>query len=188
MSYEANVDLDAGAAVRVASASAAPASWFGQLVDGLNAIGSVVIGLVMLLMCVDVLMRNAVDRPIDGVAELVATSIIVIVFLQLPSTLRHGRMSRAELFIDPFLERKPRAGRRLRALYSLVGALSCAVIAYATWPAFERAWQDSEFWGVEGIFTFPTWPVRAVVILGSVLAAVQYLLFVVQDLAEAGHE
>ena len=182
MSYEANTDLDA------APAPAAPSSLFGWLVDGLNAAGSVVIGLVMLLMCADVLLRNLINHPLDGVAELVATSIVVIVFLQLPGTLRHGRMSRADLFIDPFIQRRPRAGKRLRALFSLAGVFACGVIAYATWPLLVRAWNDSEFFGVEGVFTFPTWPMRAVVLLGAVLAALQYVLLAKQDWRESTHD
>jgi TRAP-type mannitol/chloroaromatic compound transport system permease small subunit len=182
MSYEANTDLEA------APAPAAPSSLFGRLVDGLNAAGSVVIGLVMVLMCADVLLRNLINHPLDGVAELVATSIVVIVFLQLPATLRHGRMSRADLFIDPFIQRRPRAGKRLRALFSLAGIFACGVIAYATWPLLARAWDDSEFFGVEGVFTFPTWPMRAVVLLGAVLAALQYVLLTVQDWRESNHD
>jgi TRAP-type mannitol/chloroaromatic compound transport system permease small subunit len=184
LSYEANTDLEAAPA----PAPGAPNSLFGRLVDGLNAAGSVVIGLVMLLMCADVLLRNLANHPLDGVAELVATSIVVIVFLQLPATLRHGRMSRADLFIDPFIQRRPRAGKRLRALFSLAGIFACGVIAYATWPLLTRAWDDSEFFGVEGVFTFPTWPMRAVVLLGAVLAALQYLLLTVQDWREAAHD
>jgi len=182
VSYEASTDLDAPVA------SGLPPSAFGRLVDALNAVGSIVIGLVMLLMCADVLLRNLANRPIDGVAELVATSIIVIVFLQLPATLRHGRMSRADLFIDPYVQRRPRAGRGLRALFSLVGTAACALIAWASWPLLTRAWGDSEFWGVEGVFTFPTWPMRAVVVLGAALAAAQYLLLAWQDLKGAAHE
>lgn len=182
MSYEANTDLEA------APAPAAANSLFGRLVDGLNAAGSVVIAIVMLLMCADVLLRNLLNHPLDGVAELVATSIVVIVFLQLPGTLRHGRMSRADLFIDPFIQRRPRAGKRLRALFSLAGVFACGVIAYATWPLLARAWSDNEFFGVEGVFTFPTWPMRAVVLLGAVLAALQYVLLAKQDWRESGHE
>lgn len=181
MSYEANTDLES------APPPSAPDSWFGRLVDALNAAGSVPIGAVMLLMCADVLLRDLANRPIDGVAELVATSIVIIVFLQLPATLRHGRMSRADLFIDPYITRRPRAGKRLRALFSLAGVFACGVIAYATWKPLARAWTDQEYLGVEGVFTFPTWPMRAVVLLGAALAAVQYLLLVIQDLKESRH-
>ena len=182
MSYEANTDLES------APHSPAPDSAFGRLVDVLNAGGSVLIAAVMLLMCADVLLRNLANRPIDGVAELVATSIVIIVFLQLPATLRHGRMSRADLFIDPYILRRPRAGKRLRALFSLAGVFACAVIAYASWKPLVRAWTDSEYLGVEGVFTFPIWPMRVVVVLGAVLAAVQYLLLVMQDLKESAGE
>lgn len=164
-----------------AQTSPAPASAFGRLVDALNAIGSIVIGLVMLLMCTDVAMRNLANRPVDGVAELVATSIVVIVFLQLPATLRHGRLSRAELFIDPFVARRPAAGHALLALYALCGVFGCVVIAWSTWPLTVRAWEDGLFFGVEGVFTFPTWPMRAVVVLGSAVAALQFALLGWQD-------
>jgi TRAP-type mannitol/chloroaromatic compound transport system permease small subunit len=182
VSYEANTDLEA------APPSTLPSSPIGHLIDALNAVGSVVIAAVMVLMCADVLMRNLANRPIEGVAELVATSVIVIVFLQLPATLRHGRMSRADLFIDPFIQRRPIAGKKLRAVFSLAGVFACGVIAYATWPVLERAWSDDEFWGVAGVFTFPTWPMRAIVILGSALAALQYLLLTWQDWTATGHE
>ena len=180
MSYEANTNLEE------APPPTAPSSPFGHLVDGLNGLGSVVIGLVMLLMCADVLLRNALNKPIDGVAELVAASIIVIVFLQLPGTLRHGRMSRADLFLDPFMVRRPRAGLRLRALFSLFGVFACGVIAYATRPLLVKAWNNNEFIGIEGVFTFPTWPMALVVTLGGVLAAVQYALLAWHDLRDSG--
>jgi TRAP-type C4-dicarboxylate transport system permease small subunit len=183
MSYEANVDLES-----VVAHVHVPSSPFGWLVDALNAIGSLIIGLVMLLMCADVLMRNLANRPIDGVAELVATSIVVIVFLQLPATLRHGRMSRADLYLDPLLQRNPPAGRRLRALFSAAGIFACGVIGYATWPLLHKAWVDQEFWGIDGVFTFPTWPMRAVVLMGAALTAVQYLLLAIEDFYGAGHE
>jgi TRAP-type mannitol/chloroaromatic compound transport system permease small subunit len=179
MSYENTPELDA------APASTVPTSAFGRLVDGLNAGGSVLIAAVMLLMCTDVLMRNIANRPIDGVAEMVAMSIVVIVFLQLPGTLRHGRMSRADLFIDPFLQRRPAAGRWLRGVYMLVGIFACSLIAYASWPPLVRAWSNDEFLGIEGVFTFPMWPMRSVVVLGASLAAVQYALLAWADFRDA---
>lgn len=180
MSYEANTNLEE------APPPSAPSSPFGHLVDGLNGVGSLVIAAVMLLMCADVFMRNTFNQPIDGVAEMVAASIIVIVFLQLPSTLRHGRMSRADLFLDPFLLKRPRAGLRLRAVFSLFGIFACGIIAYATWPIAMRAWTNNEFLGIEGVFTFPTWPMRFVVVLGAALAAAQYALLAWHDLRASG--
>lgn len=182
LSYETNTDLDSS------PASSAQDSLFGRLVDALNGLGSIVIALVMVLMCLDVFMRNAFNRPIDGVAEMVAASIIVIVFLQLPATLRHGRMSSADFYLGPLLSKRPIAGKFLRCLLSLAGIIACSLIAYATWPLFTRAWNNNEFFGVEGLFTFPTWPMRLVVFCGATLAAVQYMLLALQDWREARKE
>lgn len=179
MSYEAPTDLESGPSVPP------PSSLFGRVIDGLNGLGSIVIALVMVLMCADVFMRNAFNQPIEGVAEMVASSIIVIVFLQLPATLRHGRMSRADLFLAPLMVSRPRAGLWLRGALSLVGVLACALMAYATWPLFVRAWTYAEFFGVEGVFTFPTWPMRLVVFTGAALAALQYALLAWQDWRDA---
>lgn len=174
MSYEANTDMESGAVHAIGTSSP-----FEYFVDGINALGSVLIMVVMLLMCADVLARNMLNAPIHGVAELVAMSIIVIVFLQLASTLRHGRMSRADIFIDHFAEKHPAAGNGLLAIFHLAGACMCLVILYATLPVFMKAWQGNEYIGVEGVFTSPTWPVRLVVIIGTATAAIQYLILVV---------
>jgi TRAP-type C4-dicarboxylate transport system permease small subunit len=182
MSYELATDLDK------ATVAAPPPSPLGRLIGALNAAGSVVIGAVMVLMCIDVVLRNVANLPIDGVAELVATSIVVIVFLQLPSTVREGRMSRADLFIDPLLQRRPRLGHRLRGVFSLAGIFACGVIAYASAPVLLRSFNEAEYFGIQGVFTFPVWPMRAAVVLGSGLAAVQYLLLAVADFKEASRE
>jgi TRAP-type mannitol/chloroaromatic compound transport system permease small subunit len=175
MSYETHTDLES-------TARPAPAaSPFGRLVDGMNGVGSALIFAIMFLICADVLARDLFNQPIDGVAELVAMSIIAIVFLQLASTLRHGRMSRADLFIDPFKARHPAPGFALQALFDLAGVATCVIIAWASWPVFVRAWTDSEFIGVQGVFTAPTWPVKALVVAGSAIAAIQYLLLALRS-------
>ncbi|MCM5571540.1 TRAP transporter small permease [Burkholderiaceae bacterium FT117] len=168
---------------------AAPATAFGRVVDGFNAVGGVLIFLVMLLVVADVASRNLLDHPIDGVSEMVGASVIMIVFTQLASTLRHGRMSRADLFIGPFTERRPAAGHALHAVFGLVGAFVCGVLVYAAWPKLVYAWTTDEFMGVEGIFTAPMWPMRLCIVLGAGLTLLQYLVVVVEDARIAlGHE
>lgn len=158
---------------------------FGRLVDGLNGLGSLLIVAIMALICADVLMRDLANRPIHGVSEMVGLAIIAIVFLQLGSTLRHGRMSRAELFIDGFRERRPRAGGVLQALFDAAGLAVCAILFYATWPKFVQAWTNDEFIGIQGVFTAPTWPVRLLVLAGLAVTGVQYLLITLADLRAA---
>jgi TRAP-type mannitol/chloroaromatic compound transport system permease small subunit len=157
-------------------------SLFGAVIDGLNGLGSAIIIAIMVLVCADVVARGLLNQPIDGVAELVALAIIAVVFLQLASTLRHGRMTRADLFIDGFRKRHPLPGGVLEAVFDVAGIAVCGIIVWASWPKFMASWTGNEFIGIQGQFTAPTWPVRAIVILGAGLAAVQYGLHMIQNL------
>lgn len=162
-----------------------PTTPFGWVVDGMNGAGSILIFAVMALIVADVIARDFFNDPINGVAEMVALSIVAIVFLQLASTLRHGRMSRAELFIDDFKLKHPRAGNLIQAVFDLGGAAVCAILLLATWPILERSWTANEFIGIQGVFTAPIWPVKLVIILGAGLTLIQYLLLLHRSLQAA---
>jgi len=154
---------------------------FGIAVDALNSLGSLLIIAIMIVVCADIAARGLFNWPIDGVSELVGIAIVVIVFLQLASTLRHGRMARADLFINSFRARHPLGGGLLQALFGLAGLAVCGIILRATWPRFSAAWTGNEFVGVHGQFTAPTWAVRLIVMVGTAVAVVQFAVLVVRD-------
>jgi TRAP-type mannitol/chloroaromatic compound transport system permease small subunit len=52
-----------------------------------------------------------------------------------------------------------------------------AVLVYGSYRPFLRSWASGEYAGVEGYVTFPTWPVRLVIVVGCALAGLQFLLF-----------
>ncbi|MHA7880115.1 MAG: TRAP transporter small permease subunit [Saccharospirillum sp.] len=156
-------------------------SLFGYLVDGLNAVGSLLIFAIMALICADVFSRNAFNQPINGVAEMVAASIVMIVFLQLASNLRHGRMAQADIFIHGFTERFPRAGHSLVCLFYLVGAYMMYIVYEGTLPVLERAINRNQFFGVEGVFTFPVWPIRTIVVCCAVIVLIQFLTLALEQ-------
>lgn len=151
-------------------------SLFGYMVDGLNAAGTLLIFAIMAMIVTDVLSRNLFNKPIAGVAELVAASIVIIVFLQLASTLRHGRMAQADIFILGFTQRHPRLGHGLQALFYLAGTWVMYIIYKGTLPVLVRAWERNQFIGVEGVFTFPIWPIRVVVVTCAVITLIQYAI------------
>lgn len=164
------------------AAGRTPPSPFGWIVDGANAFGSLLIFAIMVLILADVASRNLANKPIHGVAEMVGMSVIVVVFSQLASTVRHNRMARADIFIDGFRQRNPRAGAALTALWSVMGVIACGVILYATWPLLAKAWTGNEFVGTVGLFTFPEWPLRAAIVTGAGLTLLQYVALIVTDL------
>jgi TRAP-type mannitol/chloroaromatic compound transport system permease small subunit len=143
--------------------------------QGLNVAGSALILALMALVGLDVAGRNLFGAPISGVPELVSLSIVAIVFLQIPQALRAGRMTRSEGVLSVLHRRAPRLARALETLFDLAGAAVVGAIVWATWPLFTRALERGEFVGAVGDFTAPTWPVKAIIVLGGTMLILQFL-------------
>ena len=141
----------------------------------LAAIGTAWIFVLMLLVVADVLGRNFLDAPITGVAEFAARSVASIVFLQLAAAICTGRMTRSDFLLRMLGRRSPGAMKAMEVLNVVVGALLFLLLAAIAWPEFTAALQAAEYFGVQGVYTVPTWPFRLLIVVGSVLAAVAYL-------------
>lgn len=148
--------------------------WLDRLTLLANVCGSLLILGLMVLIGIDVLGRNLAGAPLSGVPELVSLSIVAIVFLQAPQALKSGRMTRSDALLNWVGSRRPGIKRSLETLYDLLGMAVVAVIVSATWPIFTRAWERNEFVGAVGDFTAPTWPVKAMIILGGGLLTLQF--------------
>ena len=155
---------------------------FGRLVEGLNAIGTLMILGLVVFINADVLSLNLLNRPIPGVKETVGLAIAAIVFLQLASTLRADRHIRNDLLEQLLRARAPRAAAVLRALFNLFGAALLGLIVWFCWPLLSAAYRGSFFVGSAGVFTLPTWPMFAVVMLGGAVTVTQYLLLAWREL------
>ncbi|MGB3501647.1 MAG: TRAP transporter small permease [Mesorhizobium sp.] len=165
-----------------------PTSTFGKIIGAMNAIGTLwIIGL-MILINADIFGRSAFHHPIAGVPELVAFSIVGIVFLQLAHTLKSGSMTRSDVLLTVLERRAPRVRMGLLAVFHLVGGLMLALIAWKFWPSVAHAWQEPErnFMGNPGFFTVPQWPLFALMFAGMLATAVQFFLMSVADAKAAG--
>jgi len=156
---------------------------FAGFIEGLNAIGTICIFAVMVLINFDIFGRFLFSSPVPGVKELVELSIVAIVFLQLPHTLKVGRITRSDAAFNKLLTHMPRLGHALSALYNLTGALLCAFITYGSVPRFTQAWTGNHYVGNQGIFVAPVWPVRMIIIIGCVCLTIQFLILLWRDLA-----
>jgi TRAP-type C4-dicarboxylate transport system permease small subunit len=155
---------------------------FGAATAVLAAIGTGWILFLMALICADVLSRWLLNAPILGVAEMVQFSIVGIVFLQLPQTLRAGGLTRADVLFGRLLARAPRAAHALQLAYDLVGAALFATILVTTWPLAEQAFANREFYGSTGVVQIPTGPLKAIIIVGCAAMVVQFCLLAGRDL------
>jgi TRAP-type C4-dicarboxylate transport system permease small subunit len=145
------------------------------VLDLMAAIGTIWTFLIMLLIVGDVVGRSFLSMPITGVAEIAAHSIVAIVFLQLGSAVYARRMTRADFLIDIIQNRSWRLARIIEIAFALFAAATMAFIGMASWKPFMNAFNGAEFFGVPGLFTIPTWPLRGIVVAGSVAATVAFL-------------
>ncbi len=154
---------------------------FQRLGKLLNALGTLWIVALMVLINTDVLGRNLFDAPVRGVTELVALSIVGIVFLQLADTLHSGRFTRADVLLARLKESRPVFAARLQALYHLVGAGLMGVILWAAWQPLIEAIRIREYVGAIGDFTAPVWPVRLIMLIGLSATLITFLLLAWAD-------
>ncbi|MCW0236583.1 MAG: TRAP transporter small permease [Ferrovibrio sp.] len=154
---------------------------FSRLLGAMNALGTVWIFLLMVLINADILGRELFSAPVRGTTELLSLSIVGIVFLQLGHTLMVGRMTRSDMVIENLLTLRPRIGRGLQGLFNLLGVLFLAVIFWGSIAPFKEAIEIGEYVGAAGDFTAPTWPIRLLILIGSAATGLQYLVMAWQD-------
>ncbi len=95
-------------------------------------------------------------------------------------------MTRADFLIERLHATQPRLAAGLEATFLAAGTVIMLMVAYAGWKPLAASYAASEFFGVRGVFTVPTWPFRAIIIGGALLAAVVLLLQTLQELRKLG--
>lgn len=161
---------------------AGPARAWRFVTEALAVLGTVMIGVLGLIICADIVARNAMGASLPLVSEMGALLLVMIVALQLATAIRAGRLARTEFILDAVERRSPRIAALLMMLFNLAGAWMLGLIAWSTTDVLTGAWEAAEFIGIVGIATLPTWPFRALILLGFGVAAIE---FVVRALADA---
>lgn len=149
---------------------------FEAVFSVMNSIGTAWVFVILVLVNADVIGRTLFNTPIRGVTEIVSLSIVACVFMQLAHTIKVGRMTRSEVFLDWVGRRRERVRQFLEGVYFLVGAGLMGVLFTSSLPLFVEAWQIDEYVGAQGDFTAPVWPVKLVILIGCAAAAGQFLI------------
>ena len=129
------------------------------------------------LVVADVTGRVVFNSPVKGTKELVEFSIVVICFLQAGYAIRSGGMLQVGVILEALPERV-RAG--LAVFGALLGLAFFGLILWGSVEPLGHAWRAGEYEG-EGALRVPTWPARLVVLVGAALAALNYVLLVIED-------
>ena len=130
------------------------------------------------LILANIIGRSVFDSPVYGTAEIVAASIVIIVFLQVGYAIRSRSMLRAD-FIVILL---PDIIQRLfLAIGYFLGAAFFLMIITGGWEESVLSYVEGEFEG-EGSLHVPSWPARWTVIVGSALAFINYIVLAYIDI------
>lgn len=162
-------DTPAGAGVN------APATAFGALIVGMNALGSVWILLLILLVTADAIGRSFFASPIAGVTEMIQISIVGIVFSQLADAIRNGKLTRADTLLSWMQYKHRRGAQRLEAVFLLLGAVYMGLAVWGSFPLLLEAIERKSYLGNEGVFTVIVWPVKAITVLGLSVCLIELL-------------
>lgn len=144
-----------------------------------NALGTLVVLALVVVLNVDVIARGFFSAPIRGTYEMVQFSVVMIVFLQLADVVRVDRLTRSDGFLLFMSARRPGAARNMRRIINALSAIFMGLIAYITWPEFLKMWDTQDFFGVPGLFTLPWWPVKLVITVGTALSCLIFVIKVI---------
>jgi TRAP-type C4-dicarboxylate transport system permease small subunit len=148
------------------------------VVRAMLAVAATLAFLICFLVCADVIGRVVFNNPVKGTPEIVSFSIVVICFLQAPFAIRSGGM----IFVDALTSHLPLLAQRvLEIIGCLLGITFFAIVCWGSIDPSIHAWTSNEFEG-EGALRVPVWPARFIIVLGTFLAAFNYLLTAIERL------
>lgn len=133
-------------------------------------------GLAFLVMG-NIIGRTVFDAPIYGTAEIVAASIVIVVFLQTGYAIRSRSMLKADFLV---IHLPDKVQRILLAIGYLLGAAFFLMIITGGWEESILSFVEGEYEG-EGALRVPSWPARWTVLFGSGLAMINYLVMAYID-------
>jgi len=125
----------------------------------------------------DIIFR-ALNLPISGTKEIVANSVVIIVFMQVGFAVRSQSMLRADFLVIML----PEVLQKLLLIfaYMLGAALFLFLLKAGIKPAL-RSFANGEFDG-EGALKVAVWPARFAIIVGAGLAGVNYVLLTLVEI------
>ncbi len=147
-----------------------------QLTKFLMIMGAIWAFFLCFFILADIITR-AMNMPISGTKEIVANSVVMIVFLQIGYAVRSQSMLRADFLV----EMMPRVVQKLLLILAFVlgAGLFFFLLKAGITPAV-RSFVNGEFDG-EGALRVPVWPTRWMIIFGAGMAGINYTLLAIVE-------
>lgn len=141
--------------------------------------GAIMLFLIVVMIFVDVIMRYIFNSPIPGQQELAELGTVVVVYFGLPFTTRHRGHVRVETIPD-------KLSLNVKSiLYGVLDLVCCAFLVFVTIKVFQQAGNLAKTpSNATLILRIPNFYVYYLASLGSVIAAVEFLLDAVRYFIE----
>ncbi len=157
----------------------APPSRFDRLTGyvptALSVVACSAIVATMVAICADVALRYFFDRPIAGVNDFVAYTIVASVFLQLGSAIRNDRLILAEFIMGRWLVERPLLAAGVNLVFYAAGAFLLYRAMIWLWQDYSKAYATGEFSGAVGAYQLILWPFKLAVVIGCAVALLEAL-------------
>ena len=124
------------------------------------------------LILYDISARSFFNAPFDGTIEIVANSMVSILFLQMPYTIYRGAHLRTSVIYQNLGDMGRRA---IDVVVALLGLWFFYSVAVGGWDDMVIGWQVDEREG-EGSISVPIYPVRTLIIVFAGVSMVAYLV------------
>ncbi|NND43498.1 MAG: TRAP transporter small permease [Silicimonas sp.] len=124
------------------------------------------------------IVTRAINVPISGTKEIVANSVVMIVFLQIGFAVRSNSMLRADFLVAAM----PKSIQKALLIFAFVlGAVLFFFLLKAGITPAVRSFVNGEFDG-EGALRVPVWPTRWMIIFGAGLAGINYVILAIVEI------
>ena len=135
-----------------------------------NIIGVIAIAVLMLLVTSDVLGRFLFNRPILGAAEMSLYLMVIAVYC----AVAYCALMKGHVAVDLLVSRLPRRGQAITDSVTGLGSLAFfSLIVWASVKALAFSFSRHE---VSWLLDIPTWPFRAVLVIGVVMLCLVLLI------------
>ncbi|ETX13919.1 hypothetical protein OCH239_06250 [Roseivivax halodurans JCM 10272] len=167
------------------SAVPEPTPVLTPLTTATNTVGALVVLAMVVIVNIDVFGRWLANSPLAGTLELTEMGVVAVVYLTVAHAVAGKRLTRSDALLG-LLERRGswRTGAVLRLAFNVAGVVVFTLIAWGQGPRLVDAWTRGYFKGNVGIFTAPTWPLEAIMLLGATAAALQFLVLAMRRLRD----
>lgn len=151
-------------------ASSRPAAVFDRIIDIMAIVAGLLLLLIMVFVCAEVVTRYIFNRPLGWVTEIGSYVLLYVTFLVAAWVLRAEAHVAMDTITNLF---HPKTQSLIKAITSAASAFVCLVLAWFGLTVSLDLFQSGYF--TPTMLELPKWFITAIIPLGSLVLAIQFI-------------